>query len=302
MNKEINENKIGIALCGGGLQGFSHIGAIRALEELGIDIKLISGTSSGSLIAGLYAAGFNTYEMEEICRKEYKKILKVKNSTILKIIWNYLFFKETRTEGLIDGKYFEKMIDTYAAKKKIAHISNIKDKKLAIATVDTKTMKECLFVSDILDTSNNNINYIENVSLGKAIRASMAFPGIFTTVNLDNYNFIDGGTIDNLPTQVLKDMGAEKIIAIDFDLSKYTPSNNLENVVLRALDIFSYGDVKKGQEVSDISIEIYNPDTGLVKLKDFEKTVKRGYDAVMERKQEIIKLIENSYKIVLENK
>ena len=213
-----------------------------------------------------------------------------------------MFFKETRTEGLIDGKYFEKMINTYAAKKEIADISKIKDKKLAIATVDTKTMKECIFVSDMLDTPNNNINYIENVSLGKAIRASMAFPGIFTTVNLDNYNFIDGGTIDNLPTQVLKNMGAEKIIAIDFDLSKYTPSNNLENVVLRALDIFSYGDVKKGQEISDISIEIYNPDTGLVKLKDFEKTIKRGYDAVMERKQEIIKLIDNSYKIASENK
>lgn len=283
--------KIGVALAGGGLQGFSHIGAIRALEELGIDISYISGTSTGSLMASLYAMGFTTYEIESILKNDYKKILKLSKRKILKLISNYLRFKETRVEGIIDGKIIEDLIDSQAKIKNIDNISNIKNKKLAIATVDTKSMKECIFVSNKLNRKDENIDYIENINVGKAVRASMAFPAIFTTTSYQNYNFIDGGTTDNLPVQVLKDMGAEKVIAIGFDLSKYKPAHNLEGVIIRALDIFSSKDVRNAQKIADVSVEIYNANTSLLKMDEVELTIKNGYDTVMQKKEEIKKIL-----------
>lgn len=282
-------NEIGISLAGGGLQGFSHIGALKAIEELGIKIGYISGTSTGSLIAALYALGYTPDEIEDICKSEYKNILKIKKRTIVKIIYNYIRYGETKKESLIDGKIVEDIINKQAKLKNIENISEINAKKLAIVTVDTKKIKESIFLSDNI-TSDDKINYIDNINVGKAVRASMAFPGIFNTVNFEEYNFIDGGTVNNLPTEVLKKMGAEKIISISFNLNKYTPSKNLEGVILRALDIFSYADVKKGREMSDIDIEIYNENTALVKMKDLTETILNGYKAVMDNKEKILKL------------
>lgn len=278
MSKENEE--IGVALAGGGLQGLSHIGALKALEELGVKIKYISGTSTGSIIASLYAMGYTPDEMQILFESNLNKILKMKKSVLFKIAMNYLFFKETKTEGIIDGRIISNLINNAAKEKNINLIKDVKSKKLAIATVDTKTMKECIFVSDKVNNKNPNINYISNIDVGTAVRASMAFPAIFTTVNFDKYNFIDGGTVDNLPSKVLKDMGAEKVISICFDLNHYNPSKNLEGVLVRALDIFSYSDVEEGKKMSDVSIEIYNPDTSLLTVKDIKKTIENGYNAV----------------------
>ena len=284
--------ELGVALSGGGLQGFSHIGALRALEELGGEIGYISGTSTGSIIASFYAMGLDTYEMEEICRLKYKNIIKIKKKVILKAIMNYLIMKETRTGGLIDGRIIEKFINDEAIKKNINSISDVSGRKLAIATVDTKSIKECIFISDEVEWKNENINYIRNINIGKAVRASMAFPGIFDTVNFEKYNFIDGGTVDNLPTKVLRDMGADKIISVGLDTSHYDVTNNLENVILRALDVYSYSDVKDAEKIADIAVEIYNSDTGLLEMKEMQKTVENGYNAIMNKKEEILDLLE----------
>lgn len=94
MNKQM---KIGIALSGGGLQGFAHIGALKALEDLGINnIKYISGTSTGSIVASLYAMGYNTNEIEKIWKENYKKILKIKKRTIIKMVFNYILKKKSK--------------------------------------------------------------------------------------------------------------------------------------------------------------------------------------------------------------
>ena len=148
-------------------------------------------------------------------------------------------------------------------------------------------MKECLFISNEIKNKDENIEYITDINIGKAVRSSMAFPAIFTTSNYEKYNFIDGGTVDNLPVQVLKDMGATKTIAISFDLNKYTPSRSLEGVLVRALDIFSHSGVENARKLADIAIEIYNPDTSLLSMDEIEKTIENGYNAVMEQREKI---------------
>lgn len=283
--------KIGVALAGGGLQGFSHIGALKALEELGVQIDYISGTSTGSVVAALYAMGYSPNEIKKICEKNYKKLLKIKKGKFFKIGKNYLLHKQTKVEAIIDGVIIKNFINKYAQEKNIDLITSIKNKSLAITTVDTKSMQECLFISNLPNTYQENIKYITNINIGQAVQSSMAFPGIFTTVNYKNYNFIDGGTINNLPVRILKDMGATKTISISFDLYKYNPSLNLEGVVLRALDIFSLESVKKGKELSDVNIEVYNANAALINIKNLEETIANGYNSVMKNKKIIEQIL-----------
>ncbi len=287
----MENTKFGISLAGGGLQGFAHIGALKALEELGIKIKYISGTSTGSAIASLYAMGYTPDEIQKICKEKYKKILKIRKKVLCQMAINFLLHKETRVEGIIDGGFVENFINEAAKEKGKEMLSSFTSTKIAIATVDTISMKECLFISEELKNKDKNIDYIKDITIGKAVRSSMAFPAIFTTSNYEKYNFLDGGTVDNLPVQVLKDMGATKTIAICFDLNKYTPSKSLEGVLVRALDIFSHSGVEKAKEIADIAIEIYNPNTSLLSMDEIEKTVQNGYDAVMRQKEKILKYV-----------
>ena len=206
---------LGLALAGGGLQGIAHIGAIKAFNDLGIKFDYISGTSSGSIFATMYAMGFTTDEMIEFAKNYYKTLTNFEKRKIAYGIISYFPQREIKIEGLISGEKIEEIVKNVASKKRIKNISDIK-MPLAIPTVDTISTNECISISKKYDLNREYIDYIYDIPIGKAVRASMSFPGIFTTCNFEKYNFIDGGTKDNLPVQVLKDMGATKTIGLSF--------------------------------------------------------------------------------------
>ena len=101
-----NKQKIGLALCGGGLQGFSHIGVIKALEELGIEPTYLSGTSTGSVITTLYSVGYTSDEICKICQENYERIMKLEKRVLFRMGINYMRYKDTKTEGMIDGRFW----------------------------------------------------------------------------------------------------------------------------------------------------------------------------------------------------
>lgn len=286
---------IGLALAGGGMQGVAHIGVLKALEELGIKIDCISGTSSGSIFAAMYAMGYSTKEMFEIVEEYYKTLVNIEKKPILQAFWTYVRHKEIKIGGLIPGEKVEQLVYKIAKNKNIENISDVK-MPLAIPTVDTISAKECISISKKYDIKNDEIEYIYDIPIAKAIRASMAFPGIFTTCNFSKYNFIDGGTKDNLPVKILRDMGANKILAISFDVSHYEPTNNLLSILLRTVDIFSLKDVKQAQKEADLSIEIKNDNTSLLRTDDMKKCYHIGYETIMKNKENIInKIITDTY-------
>jgi len=141
-----------------------------------------------------------------------------------------------------------------------------------------------------LQMINSKIDIYDEIEIGKAVRASMSFPGIFTTCNFGKYNFIDGGTVDNLPVQVLKDIGVNKVIGASFNLDNYTPTGKIFDVVIRAIDIFSLKDVEKAREIADVSLVIETGDTSLLEISDMEAVIKSGYDETMKHKDELLKL------------
>ena len=231
--------------------------------------------------------------MEEVIEANYKRIATIEKSAIARTVGNMAIHKESRFDGISDGEKIEEIASFIAGKKSIENISNAKI-PIVMVSCDTVTMKEVHISTNKIEIENENIEYIYNMPIGKAVRASMSFPGIYTTCNYDGYNLIDGGTKNNLAVDVLKKQGADKIISISFDLDSYKPSNNFFDVVIRALDIFSLDNVKKGREESDVACIVKTEDTSLLGIKDTKAVIKAGYDAEMEHKEEIKKLLEEN--------
>ncbi len=286
--------KLGVAFAGGGLKGVAYIGVVKAFNELGINVDILSGTSSGSMAASLFALGYTPEEMRAIIYNNYKKLVKVPKKPIVSSACTFLTKKSIKIQGLIPGERVENLIQKAAEDKNVHTMSDIKI-PFAVATVDTISTKECIFMSRNYNLQNDRIDYLYDAPVGKAIRSSMAFPGIFTTSRYEKYNFIDGGTVDNLPTEVLRDMGADVVIGLSFKLDDYDVENqSIFDVILRAVDIFSIKDVKKGQRESDLAIEIDAKGTSLMVIDDIDKCIDIGYKAIMDRKEDILKLLESN--------
>lgn len=281
--------KIGIAFAGGGLKGIAYIGAIKALEELGIKPDFISGTSSGSIFAASYAMGFSSEELIDLTKEYYKSLTKIDKKPIIKAGLSYFSSGIAKVEGLIDGIKISNLMENIANKKNIKNMDDIKT-NLAICTVDTISTNECIFLSNECKQKIENVDYIYKAPISTATRASMSFPGIFTPCNYEKYNFIDGGTTDNYPTRILKIMGAEKVIGLHFRLDDYIPKEDIFSVLLRAVDIFSLGDVREAKKYADLSIEIDAKGTGLLIIDDFNKLIEIGYNAIMYNKDKILGL------------
>ena len=281
---------IGVALAGGGLKGLAHIGALKALEELGVKIDFLSGTSSGSIFASFYAMGFSTDEIKERTIENYNILTQIKKGPIVKAGISYFTSGIAKIEGLVPGENIENLIKKVAKEKDIVNMNQIKI-PYAIATVDTISTKECIFLSKRFDLKDDNIDYIYDAPIATATRASMSFPGIFTPCQYGKYNFIDGGTKDNLPVKILKDMGADKTIALSFRIDDYEPKEDILAILLRTVDIFSLKDVRKAQKEADLAIEIDARGTSLLEIDDADKLMKTGYDTIMKYKKQILDLL-----------
>ena len=276
-------------MLGGGLKGIAYIGAIKALNELGIKPEFISGTSSGSLFAVSYAMGFSPEEIKELTNEYYKTLTKLDKKSISKAVFTYITSGTAKIEGIVDGIKISNLIDILCNKNNIKNMNEIST-NLAICTVDTISTNECVFLSKECKERTKNVDYIYNAPVGTAIRASMSFPGIFTPCSYDKYNFIDGGTTDNYPTKILKTMGAEKTIGLYFRLDDYTPKEDVFAVLLRAVDIFSLGDMRSAEKYADLSIEIDAKGTSLLEIDDIDKLIETGYNAIMANKEKILSL------------
>ena len=282
---------IGVALAGGGLKGLAHIGALQALEELGVKIEYLSGTSSGSIFASFYAMGYSVDEIKEKTMKHYKILTKIEKTPLFIAGATYLTSGVARIEGLISGENIENLVKTMSKDKPITNMNQI-EIPFAITTVDTISTKECIFLSKKIDKENTDeVDYIYDAPVATATRASMSFPGIYTLCQYGKYNFIDGGTKDNLPVKILKDMGADKTIALSFKIDEYEPKEVIFAILLRTVDIFSLQDVRVAQKEADLAIEIDCQGTTLLEITDADEDIKTGYNTIMNNKEKILKLL-----------
>ncbi len=292
MNKQDRKNSIGIAFSGGGLQGIAHIGAIKALYELGIRPQFVSGTSSGAAMAAIIAMGFEFDELRAIVKTHWKSLAEIDNGLIFKSLATFIINKNVQRDGIKNGEIIEEIIRGVMKEKNIKGFRDLPI-NLSICTVDTLTTDECIFTTEDEHLSNDHIHYITDAPLETAVRASMSFPAIYTTCPYKNYNFIDGGSKDNLPVKILKDMGVGKVLAIGFNIMNYDPDSGLGGlikVIWRALDVYSIDGTRKSMKMADLAVEITNENTQLFNIDDVDETIQEGYDAIMAQKEEILSI------------
>lgn len=209
---------IGICFSGGGIKGVAHIGALKAFEEENIKFDYIAGTSSGSIVACLYSVGYNSDEIYEIFKKYINKINYFEIKNIINLILGILIKRKIIITGLNSGKKIEKLINKECAKKEINNINQI-NKKLLIPCVNLKTGDVHIF-SSIKNRNrkeySDNIIYENNINIGKAVRASCSYPGVFSPCIIEDNYMVDGGIRENVPWKELKECGARKVISVIF--------------------------------------------------------------------------------------
>ena len=273
--------KCGLCLAGGGIKGAAHIGAIKAIEEEKIKFDYVGGTSSGSIIACLYACGFKADEMYEIFKKYCKKIKYVDGINIIKLIIGLIFTGKIVINGLNSGKQIEKLINKVCNKKGIYNISDIK-MPLVIPSVDLCTGRLISFTScEFRNTYSDDIIFQNDVNIGTAVRASCSYPVVFSPCDYQNIKLIDGGIRENVPWKELRVLKADKVLNIIFedDINNDNCNKNIIEVAGRSINLLCRELSNYEMDGSDYTIKIKREKVGLLDTSRIDELYEIGYKA-----------------------
>jgi NTE family protein len=227
--------KVGVALCGGIAYGVAQIGVLKALEDAGIKIDCLAGTSAGAIIATAYASGIPVSRIAEIG---------------INTNWGELFSFRPSRKGLVSSGPIEEYIRKYL---KVDNFEQLK-KPLAVVTTDICSGEEVIFTK---------------VPLDKAVRASCSIPGIYSPVELEGRQLADGGMAENVPVRALKSLGADVVIAVNLfgHHQVFPPASNVFQILMRVWYFF-VREESAWREQADVIIE---PDLRLFDLFDFSE-------------------------------
>lgn len=284
--------KLGLALSGGGIRGIAHAGALKALEDNKITVDIIGGTSSGALVASLYAMGYSPYYIYLLFKRYAKDIVGINSSPVISGIGNFFKSKKVSMTGLKTGESIEEAYNNLALRNGIKKINDIKKMPIVIPAVDIKESKEYVFTNRIPIDTKQKEKYINDISIGKAVRASSSFPAVFCPCEFKKHSFLDGGVLDNIPVTEVKKQGADKIIAINFKADEINEKSNIMDVVMRTIDIMGNKIGEKNLEKSDYVLTIKTDKTGLLDVKKLDNCYKYGYEAVSKKIDEIKQVLD----------
>lgn len=283
--------KIALVLGGGGAKGAAHVGVLKYIEQSGIPIDYIVGTSIGSIVGGLYSCGYRSDDLEELfTSQEWIDLLTDRSDShkgkILKeedgvtYIFGFPISNKNRAankkQGILRGDSITSFLGRLTEREDSIDFDKLPIPFRCVA-VDINTFKEVIF---------------KEGSLPLAMRASMSIPLAFNTVQKNGMILVDGGVLNNLPVDVAKDMGADYIIAIDLTVNKHEDEepgvidevdedNKLLNVIRWLKDRPDLAKYRKN--VADATIYISPDLTGFsaaqFSAEKIVEMIKRGEDA-----------------------
>jgi NTE family protein len=235
--------KIGLALGSGGARGFAHLGVIKVLSEHNIPIHLIAGSSMGALVASFYATGHpidRLYKLAIAFKRKY-----------------YLDFTVPKM-GFIAGNRVKELVKVFTQGK------NIEDLNIPLAIVAT-------------DIINGEKVIFKQGPVADAVRASISIPGIFVPEKMNGRLLVDGGVIDRVPVSVVREMGADLIIAVDVSHVKVNEEiTSIFDVILQSIDIMQDELVKHREIASDIMIRPHVENFSSRAFTNIEEIIKIG--------------------------
>jgi len=226
--------KIALVLGGGAARGFAHIGVIKALEAQGIAPDIVVGTSAGSVVGALYAAGMSGFELQSLA-------LQMKEDMLAD--WTL------PNRGVLKGAALQDFINQNVKNLPIQKLP----KPLGVVATDLQSGERALF---------------RYGNTGMAVRASSAVPGMFQPVEIGGRDYVDGGLISPVPAQSARTMGADFVIAVDIsNVSRRDKLTGTLDVLLQTFAIM--GHAISGHELKDADI-VVRPKTAAVSSTDFE--------------------------------
>lgn len=196
--------KIALALGGGAARGFAHVGVIKALEAQGIKPDIIVGTSAGSVVGALYAAGYNGFDMQKLS-------MQMDEGQVSD--WSM------PNRGVIKGEALQDFINTAVQQRPLEKLNKL----FAVVATDLHSGEMIVF-----RTGNT----------GMAVRASSSVPGVFQPVAINGHDYVDGGLVAPVPVRVARSLGADFVIAVDIsDRPQYGKTESTVDILMQTFTI-----------------------------------------------------------------
>lgn len=253
---EWKRKRVGVALGSGGMRGIAHIGVLQVLEEAGISIDLVSGASVGAFVGAAYAAEMDLYALGTFAvQLRRKDVLDTPNP-----------FRS----GVFSGKKFKKLCSIVTA-----------DRSFSDAAVP--------FWCSVVNLCTGETEYLHEGPLADAVRASIAIPGLLSPAALDGNTYIDGGTVEAVPVDILRKNGADVVIAVDMSLSPpyQLKRTNAYEIAFRSVDIMRAAIDRLKPPAADILIRPDVSFMGRLVPHDAQKCISIGRNAAYEALPEI---------------
>jgi NTE family protein len=278
-SQDAKRPKVGLVLSGGGAKGFAHIGVLKVLEEAGVKIDYIGGTSMGAVIGGLYASGYNATQIDSIFQatnfnelindfipRSSKNFYEKRNDELYALVLPFTKFKVGIPEALSKGMYNFNLLSRLT--RNVRHIRDFNKLPipfLCIAT-DIETGEQV-----VLDKGN----------LAQAIIASAAFPSLFSPVEINGRLLVDGGVTNNYPIDEVRKLGADIIIGVDVqdDLLTRKSLKDATRILVQITNLHSIEKMKKNIEQTDIYVKPDIKDYGVISFDKGKEIIKKGEDA-----------------------
>jgi NTE family protein len=236
---------IGLALGGGAVLGAAHVGVIKALLELDIKIDYITGTSIGAFAGAFFAFGKSYEEIEDIA---------------LKLKWIDISDLSISKFGLLSNGKLGRLIVKHLGNK------NIEDAEIPLAIIAT-------------DATNGEKVIFDKGPLAEAVMASTSIPGIFKPVELGGRTLVDGGIVENVPIDTVRNMGSDYVIAVDLNSkNKYNKPENILDVLVNSFHFLVQERVKSQTELANLLIEPDLSQFNRTSTKHVEKLIRIGYE------------------------
>ena len=283
--------KVGVVLGGGGAKGASHIGVLKYIEEMGIPIDYVAGTSMGSILGGLYALGYSPDQLTElIAGMDWSQYIgnkidrpmmsyeaRWRNSTLM---LNVPFSLESLLDKNTNKSFISQLPSAYVNNSSLVNLFN----DLCVGYQEEMDFNDLPipFACVATDMITGNEVVLRSGSVPTAMRASMAIPGVFSPVKLGDKVLVDGGLVNNFPADVLREMGADIIIGIEITSTKDITADDLQSLpqlLGRLVTNSTSGKREKNREMCNIYIV---PDVSGFGMLSFtpeaiDTLVERGY-------------------------
>lgn len=236
----------------------------------------------------LYASGYSADEIYEIFKKYSRKIKYIDSRNIYKLVYGVLLKRKIIINGLNSGEIIERIINEECSKKNINYINQIK-MPLLIPSVSLNDGTIYIFSSkEIRKTFSNKIKYVYNINIGKAVRASCSYPGVFSPCKYNNIELIDGGIRENVPWKETKKLGANKVLSIVFEneINEKCCKNIIE-VASRSIEILCHELSTYELDGADYLLKIKSKNVSLLDIEKIDELYNQGY---RETKKQIINI------------